>query len=374
MKALTYVKRHFGEGKALAANGRRLPFVSIFQEIVAFVSGGKKQARTHTGNHGNLLRLFNSLSDMVLILDAKGRIVRINRSALDQLKYKAESLQGRSIDFLLRSSEPFLWKLDNHKSPDGCISFKSGFYDFSGAAVPVLLTVTSITGRFENDRGMILTARDLRQKNDELITDTREKERLRLAQDLHDSLWQRLSAAKFFMDACTGGNLTSEEQNEGMLKSREALAEAMAEMRDICFDLMPVTITELALVKAVKEACGKFRRLQSLEFQIREINEVPCLPKKLETDLFRVIQEFITNTVKHGEASKVRITFYEKNSVLKIILRDNGKGFDAKNAASGMGLQNARGRVRSHNGTLQVISAAGKGVAYFINVPIQTRL
>jgi PAS domain S-box-containing protein len=378
MKALRNIKKHLS-GYLLAPSRQAPAFSSLLKKVAAFITGRKQVRNMSIANTRNFFfHVFNSVSDMVLILDKNGTIVSANRSALEHLNYEAESLKGMSIDILVRASEPFLPKLNLLENTGKPVSAECIFFDSSKAAVPVLLTATSLTDHFERKRGIVLTAKDLRfQLRSEAlvaqtIIDTREKEQLRLAQDLHDSVGQTLSATKFFISSTTGEGVTSAEQKEGVRQSNKALTEAIAEMRDICFNLMPVAIGELALVQAVKEACGKFRRLQSPEFEIRELSSIPALSKEMELDLYRIIQEFITNTLKHSQASKVRIIFYEKAHVLRIILRDNGKGFDADSVTGGMGLKNIQSRINSHNGTLQVKNTAERGVAYFINVPIKS--
>ncbi|HEY0058049.1 MAG TPA: PAS domain-containing protein [Flavisolibacter sp.] len=377
MKALSNIEKHLN-GSPLAHSGKPPAFSSLLKKITAFITGKRQVSDISIANTRNFFyHVFNSVSDMVLILDKNGTIVSANRSALEHLKYEAESLKGKSIDILVRASEPFLPKLNQLENTGKPVSVGTIFFDSSKAAVPVLLTATSLTDHLERKTGIVLTGKDLRfQLRSEAlvaqtIIDTREKEQLRLAQDLHDSVGQSLSATKFFISATTGEGVTSEEQKEGVMQSNRALTEAIAEMRDICFNLMPVAIGELALVQAVREACSKFRGLQSPEFEIREISVTPALSKEMEIDLYRIIQEFITNTLKHSQASKVRIIFYEKANVLRIILRDNGKGFDAESVTDGMGLKNIQSRINSHNGTLQVKSTSERGVAYFINIPIK---
>jgi signal transduction histidine kinase len=108
-----------------------------------------------------------------------------------------------------------------------------------------------------------------------------------------------------------------------------------------------------------------------LRFKVRHVNLFPKLPKDLEIDMYRVIQEFINNAMKHGEANKISIRFSYSRKLVKIILTENGKGFDNRQLMSkGMGLQNVRSRVKSHNGDIIISSEPGKGTKYIMTIPV----
>ena len=106
------------------------------------------------------------------------------------------------------------------------------------------------------------------------------------------------------------------------------------------------------------------------------INETPAfrrLPLQQEFALFRIIQEFINNALKHSEADKLNIRFTETHDKAKIVLMDNGIGFDiSKLHDEGMGLNNVRSRIRPYNGEVEIISRPGRGTRYEISVPIGT--
>ena len=90
-----------------------------------------------------------------------------------------------------------------------------------------------------------------------------------------------------------------------------------------------------------------------------------------EFALFRIIQEFINNALKHSGADKLQIRFTETTDKACIVLVDNGIGFDAKKLRDrGMGLNNVRSRIRPYNGEVEIISRPGRGTRYEINIPI----
>jgi two-component system NarL family sensor kinase len=165
-------------------------------------------------------------------------------------------------------------------------------------------------------------------------------------------------------------NLTKNSRQHLILhKSNEALAEVIADMRNISFNLMPKTLEEFGLVKAVQEFCKHLLHHKAVQFIIKEINRLPEFTSEMKIDLYRIIQEFINNAIRHGNANKISIFFSSNKNSLKLLLRDNGKGFDCRVATKGMGIQNVCSRVKSHNGIVNIASTIGKGTTYTINIP-----
>lgn len=350
-------------------------------EIDAFIAGINmlgEELKTATISRNYFTNIFNSVSDMVFILNERGVIEKINKSASEQLKRSSEILIGKPIDDLQVCERPPLFEnlsklLKNEK---GSVSKKTIFQDANEKAISVLLTPAYLLDESKRKRGILLTAKDitLQLKTERLIIrtiiDTEEKERSRLAKDLHDSLGQPLSAIKFFISTLAG-SLMNEEDRAILIKSNEILTEVMTDMRNICFHLMPTTLEEFGLFQAVKEICSKTRYRKKINFLIKESGLFPKLSKELEIDIYRVIQEFINNALRHGEASKISIKFNCFKKSLKITLLDNGKGFDYSQIRNrGMGLQNVKSRIKSHNGEIIITSEIGKGTRYLLDIPV----
>ena len=357
---------------------RRLKISSRLDETDAIINGinmlgDELKAITISRDYFN--NIFNSVTDMVFILNSKGIIEDTNSPAETQLKYRPGSLKGRSINDLHKGNV-FYFKniMKELKEKNSFISSDSILYTRKGVRIPVQINASYFKRDEQKKRLILLTASDITfQKQTEnlvlrAIIDTQEKERHRLAKDLHDSLTQQLSAIKFYISSTTV--LTENQQQKRILfKSNEALTNLIADMRNICFNLMPKTLEEFGLVKAVREFCRHFL-YKGANFLIQQRNSLPELSPELEIDLYRIIQEFITNAMEHGKANKVGIVFSYHKKVLKVLLRDNGKGFDIHKAGTGMGLQNVQSRVKSHNGALALKSNIGKGTTYTISIPL----
>jgi len=363
---------------------KRLPISSRMDEVDAFIAGVNmlgEELKSITISRNYFTNIFNTVSDMVFILDKKGLVENINKAVSEQLEYSVERVRGRSFDELQPAEKNMLFKemMRELKADTGPVVRETLVLSSSGKRIPVHLTAAYLLDEGGNKKAILLTAKDMTHqlKTENLIIraiiDTQEKERRRLAVDLHDSLGQQLSAIKFFISAL-GQSLGNREEKEILSKSNDALSGILTDMRDICFNLMPVTLEEFGLLAAVKELCNKTRYGNKMVFEILHPEGFPKLWKNLEIDIYRVIQEFINNSMKHSNASKITVLFRYDKKNMEITLSDNGQGFDpARLAARGMGLQNVQSRVKSHKGEIQIRSEKGKGTTYVLIIPLEEK-
>ncbi len=361
---------------------KRLAISRRLDEVDAFIAGVNmlgEELKSITISRNYFTNIFNTVSDMVFILDKKGMVENINRAVSEQLEYDLESVKGRAFDELHPVEKGTFFKdiLRELKMETGPVAKESFIFSASGKRIPVQLNAAYLLDEGGNKKAILLSAKDmtLQLKTENLIIraiiDTQEKERRRLALDLHDSLGQQLSAIKFFISSL-GETLNNRVEKEILEKSSDALSGILTDMRDICFNLMPNTLEEFGLLDAVQELCNKTRYGKKIEFEIFHPEELPRMLKKLEIDIYRVIQEFINNSMKHSDASKISIIFKYDERNIQIILSDNGQGFDhSTRSAKGMGLQNVQSRVKSHKGEIQIRSEKGKGTTYTVVIPLE---
>lgn len=339
---------------------KRLKISPRLDDVDAIISGINmlgEELKAITISRNYFTNIFNSVSDMVFILNTKGVIEEANKSAEEQLKYEPGCLIGKTINDLHKGNLSYFRNITKQlKENNSLITNESIIYTKEGEIIPVRINVSYFKDELKN-QFILLTASDItfQIKTENLIIraiiDTQETERQRLAKDFHDSIIQQLSAIKFYISTTT--DLTKNQKLKTiLLKSNEALAEVITDMRNICFNLMPKTLEEFGLVKAVKEFCSHSIYHKKTNFFIEQNSRLPEFSPEVKIDLYRVIQEFITNAIKHGKANKISISFSYNKKILKVILVDNGKGFDSKQPGKGMGLQNVQSRVKSHNDLL----------------------
>lgn len=198
---------------------------------------------------------------------------------------------------------------------------------------------------------------------------TLEKERQRIASDLHDDLGPILSAIKFKINSVES---ISAEDNELIRKASEHVDETIQRIRQIAFNLMPNTLTRKGLVAATEELISKI--MESLPLKISyQLNPIPDISLQKSINLFRMIQEIIQNTVKHAGASELFIKLDAKDKNIVLTTEDNGTGFDyekVNDLNKGLGLRNLASRVEIMNGISAVETGPGKGVRYKFEIPI----
>jgi PAS domain S-box-containing protein len=317
--------------------------------------------------------IFNSLSEMVFILNKKGIIQDVNKAGENKLQLSKKEITGKNIYRFYKKNS------DNENIPATPNSVPLNFNILTiknGSNIPVRVQTTTFKNAFGKEL-VILTATDISEelKAQNLIMQAiiqgEEIERKRLSKDLHDGLIQQLSAAKFHVNSTL--DLVENKKIKPTLQvSDKILSEAIQEVRAICFNLVPPSLQEFGLLKAIKEYASRYHRVS--KFDLVKKNRLPEIAVELQHDLFRIAQEFISNAIKHGGANKITIIFSCENNLLKIIFSDNGKGFDTQKRSDGMGLRNMHGRIKSHNGVTKIISQPGKGTSIKILIPTHKQI
>jgi PAS domain S-box-containing protein len=356
----------------------RINVSTELDEVDAICSGINmlgEELKAITISRNYFTNIFNSVSDMVFILNTKGIITDANKSADEQLKYEPGFLIGKTISDLHKGNQSYFKNFIKQIKENILLADNETFFHTSsGEIIPVRINISHFNDEIKN-KFILLTATDIafqikaENRIIRAIIDTQEKERQRLAKDFHDSFIQQLSGIKFHISS-TAYLAKSEKLKTILIRSNEALTDAIVELRNICFNLMPNTLEEFGLVKAIQEFCSHFLYNKKTKFVIEQNCKLPDLPSEIKIDLYRIIQEFINNSIKHGEANEIRIYFNYHKKNMKIILSDNGKGFDPKQCRKGMGLRNVKSRVKSHNGTVSIVSNISKGTCYTISIPL----
>lgn len=196
---------------------------------------------------------------------------------------------------------------------------------------------------------------------------TLEKERSRMASDLHDEIGPILSAVKLRINSLD----INEEDQEEVDKTNTQLDNLIKRMREISFDLMPVSLTRKGFAAALKEFIDYVGKSSSIKIDFR-YSDVK-ITRAQSINLYRIIQEIIHNTIKHAQATELDVELKTGNNMIILSTRDNGKGFDydvTSKQASGLGLQNLLRRTEMLNGKMYFESKKGKGTIYSFEIPI----
>lgn len=191
-----------------------------------------------------------------------------------------------------------------------------------------------------------------------------EKERTRLARDLHDGIVSRLSAIKMNFSALPLKYPAFEDAREDYQKIIAQLEQSIAELRTTSHNLLPDILHQAGLAEAVHIYSSKISQLSQLDIEFIMIGDLPPLKQDFQLTVYRIIQELINNIIKHANATHTLIQFQVVEDLLNITVDDNGDGlpFSLASPGQGIGLQNLKNRVNTLNGTIEIESHKGTSV------------
>jgi len=198
---------------------------------------------------------------------------------------------------------------------------------------------------------------------------TQERERKRIAQELHDAISAKLNVVSLHVNMLLGGNLTTKEQQNALGSVLGVTTNVLESSRKIAHDLLPPILDNFGLVEALKELLAEFGATKKVVTQYN-INYLTSLTKAEELHLFRVVQELLNNSIRHGKATIIRLELHDADRIMQLVYKDNGKGFSEKQALneSGLGLKNIKSRIAILNGELQIKSNLNEGATFTINI------
>lgn len=194
---------------------------------------------------------------------------------------------------------------------------------------------------------------------------TQEEERRRIAKDLHDAVGSKLNVLHLHLHRLQKQVPESPETTETLRDLFGVVHTTIDTTRRISHDLLPPTLENFGLREALSELCTQYRQSGAfaLDFETNEHVQTR-LHQTAEINLFRVVQELLANSSKHGHASEVCLRLWHTPSELRLDYRDNGRGFDLTdtNYKPGLGMQNIESRTRMIGADIQIETAPGAGI------------
>jgi signal transduction histidine kinase len=205
-----------------------------------------------------------------------------------------------------------------------------------------------------------------------LVLQAQEEERKRIAMDLHDNVGQSLTALKYNVEALAP--LATEDRLQQRLDYiGQLLRESIAKVRQTSFHLMPSVLSDYGLGAVLRNFAQEMKRLTGRKiYFINHSNFNQRLDEHVETNLYRIVQESLTNALKYAQATQISISLRHNDTTLWVAVTDNGVGFSASESTfpSGRGLSNMEERTKYLHGKFTVESTVGKGTKVMIQVPL----
>jgi two-component system sensor histidine kinase UhpB len=361
--------------------GRIRQFITSAQDITARHRAQEAVER--------LAAIVQGSEDAILSLTLDGTVTSWNASAERIYGYTPEEMIGSSLAPIVPTDRwaELLHLLDVVAAGGRVAGHVTERVRKDGEILDVAVSVSPIHDRYGAVSGASVTARDItaaKRYQDALmaaaeqrrtllarLVDTQHEERVRLARELHDGLGQTLTSAALFAKSL-------EQEADGELGAavgslRALLDEGLAETRTLVWRLRPVEVEELGFSAALKTIAEKFRQRHGVPVEVH-LRGMDDLPPVLEAAAYRIVQEALTNAVKHAAPKNLSVVATRLADTLTIIVEDDGEGFDPEVVQAGWrgggaGILGMKERAGELGGQLVVESRAGSGTTVRLVVP-----
>jgi PAS domain S-box-containing protein len=374
--------------------GEIVGFGAVVEEITA-----RKQAEEAlVAVHSRLQSIINNTPALVYALDLGECFVMVNTALAELLHTTPEQMLGkRRHEFM--SQQDADWHEANdrqaiaaghpvefeessqlHGRSIAWLTTKFPLRDAHGQIYAVAGITTDITARKRAEEALArhrdeLEAR-VQERTEELAKSqdrlqhlasqlllAQEKERKRVAVELHDGLLSELAAMKMLFEAklklLKQGRLS--DLNE-FQKISDILALVVKEARGIMNNLHPSVLDELGLIPAMNWSCGEYQKsYPHIKIETKIGVAEGGVPESIRVVIYRVLQEALNNFAQHGKGDRVELSLSKSDGVFEFMIRDNGQGFDVETAQKGLGLESMRERVELSGGKFQIESVIGQG-------------
>lgn len=202
------------------------------------------------------------------------------------------------------------------------------------------------------------------------VVEGQERERKRLAKDLHDDVGALLTATKMQVNQLERQLDNPSAATTFLGLTKELLQESVSSVRQVSHGLMPASLSRFGLGTAIENFVEPFNQAQALQIEVHYTLEATRYPEDFELGVFRIVQELVNNTAKHAEAQRVSIDLQTEDQQLVLRYQDDGKGFDPALIKEGLGLKNLETRVELLGGTHEVHTQPGKGLKGEFRLPL----
>jgi signal transduction histidine kinase len=202
------------------------------------------------------------------------------------------------------------------------------------------------------------------------VVSAQELERQRLARELHDETGQALTSILLGLKTVEDAG-SAEDVARAAGELRELIVATLQDVRRLAVELRPKALDDFGLVSALERLADSFREQTGIKVDLESRLGEQRLPFDIETALYRITQEALTNVVKHARAKRVSIVLTKRDGAVSAVIEDDGRGFDHEESGNdGLGLLGMRERVALVNGHLSVESSPDTGTTLSIEVPV----
>jgi PAS domain S-box-containing protein len=361
--------------------------VLYYEGTVQDISERKRAENALRESEERYRELFENSKDAIYVHDMSGRYTSVNRAAERLSGYTREELIGRHFSDVVTPeyARQVREQLCRRLEESGETTYEVELITKQGQRLPV-----EVSSRLIVENGLPIGVqgcmRDISERKraqqasrtySRQLIEAQEAERRRLSLELHDQLGQILTAVKMNLHALRN-NCTSADVVRSIEDNLRVIDEAVDQVRDLSVDLRPLLLDDFGLIVALRWYLDRQAKNSgvNVEFVSLSLSEDDRLPAPLETACFRIVQEGVTNIVRHAHATRISVRLERTGTDLMLVIGDDGTGFDVKavrsngSGAATLGLRGMEERAQALAGTLTIDSAPGLGTQICVSFPL----
>lgn len=329
--------------------------------------------------------LIDHISDAVVFTDMDLRIIYINKKAEQVYGIKSKEVTGHffrkviQYDYMDDSREQALQILQQTGRWQGKVVYTRK----DKQVFQLLATVTFAHNEKKQPVGLIATLKDItaleltneatrknkleQQKEiNRLMIKTQENERNELGRELHDNINQILAAVKLQLEYSLENY---DEEKCTVERCKNNIEEVIREIRNLSHRLVLPRFAETSLATEIQKTIDNIIQQQPVYLDMYGLNE-KLLTDNIKETIFRIIQEQLTNIIRHARSKKALIKLYNTETTVFLSIEDDGVGFNSNQIRNGVGITNILNRVETYNGTARIFSSPGKGCRLEATIPL----
>ena len=350
------------------------------EELSRYSRDLERQVSIRTREITNILKY---TPDVVYVKDRDGRYILVNSRFEELFGISNEEVRGRTdYDIMPKEVADEFRRIDLRVLEKGesmqveeRVAHNGEFHTYLSVKFPVYDEAGTVNGvcGISTDITAVKKAQDQLRRLSGRILASQEKERTAIARELHDELGQVLTALRMDTVWLQERLRESDPKIAGRaLTMCELIDKTIKDVRSIAIRLRPGVLDDLGLVDALEWLTSDFENRSDITC-VFEHNAVPELSEAVSTAAYRICQEAMTNVARHAAASRVSVVLKTEDRLLRLSVRDDGRGFDTSALAEseGVGIAGMRERAMLAGGTLEVISEKGRGCHVLFRVPIK---
>jgi PAS domain S-box-containing protein len=332
--------------------------------------------------------LFENSRDAFYVHDMKGVYTSVNRAAEKLSGYRRQEIIGKHFSAFMSDeyARQVQRQLQKKLESSGETTYEIEMITKKGKHIPVEISSRLIVeqGRPVGVQGCVRDISDRKKAQEAArnysrrVIEAQEAERRRISRELHDQVGQILTAVKMNLHALQQ-TCTQPETLSSIAVNLKVIDEAVDQVRDLSVDLRPLLLDDFGLVVALRWYLERQTRSIGIpaKFVSGSLDEYDRFSSELETACFRIVQEGVTNIVRHARANRISIRLERVVSDLILLITDDGAGFDARLLRSGtagiatLGLRGMEERAQAVGGTITIDSAPALGTEICARLPIK---